>query len=41
MSTPQALVNILGQGPMTPMGADNIQINPPNLEDYTSEEVIF
>ena len=38
LSTPQALVNILGQGPVTPMGQDIIQINPPNLEDYSSDE---
>ena len=38
ISTPQALVNILGQGPVTPMGQDIIQINPPNLDDYSSDE---
>ena len=38
LSAPQALVNVLGQGPMTPMGQEHIQINPPNLNDYSSEE---
>ena len=38
MSTPQYMVNMLGQGPMTPMGTEMIQINPPNLNDYSSEE---
>ena len=38
VSAPQALVNVLGQGPMTPMGQEHIQINPPNLNDYSSEE---
>ena len=38
LTTPQALVNVLGSGPMTPMGQDSIQINPPNLNDYSSEE---
>merc|ERR1711916_327073 len=38
LTTPQALVNVLGSGPMTPMGQDAIQINPPNLNDYSSEE---
>jgi|EP00505_MAST-04D_sp_SCG-Rhode-Island_P002106 coiled-coil domain-containing protein 63/114 len=33
-----ALVNVLGAGPMTPMGQELIQINPPNLNDYSSEE---
>jgi DNA repair exonuclease SbcCD ATPase subunit len=33
-----ALASILGQGPMTPMGQDTIQISPPNLEDYSTEE---
>ena len=38
MSTPQYMVNMLGQGPMTPMGTEMIQINHPNLNDYSSEE---
>ena len=29
---------MLGAGPMTPMGQELIQINPPNLNDYSSEE---
>ena len=37
-STPQTMLNILGLGPPTPMGQDAIQINPPNLEDYSSED---
>ncbi|OQS07866.1 Outer Dynein Arm Docking Complex [Thraustotheca clavata] len=28
----------LGIGPPTPMGAEQLQINPPNLEDYSSDE---
>jgi uncharacterized membrane protein YgcG len=35
---PPAIVGILGQGPTTPMGQEAIQINPPNLDDYSSEE---
>jgi|MDTB01.3.fsa_nt_gb DNA repair exonuclease SbcCD ATPase subunit len=35
---PSALINVLGAGPMTPMGQELIQINPPNLNDYSSEE---
>lgn len=30
--------SVLGIGPITPMGADPLQINPPNLEDYSSED---
>ena len=33
-----ALLSILGQGPTTPMGKEAVQINPPNLEDYSSDE---
>lgn len=33
-----ALLSILGQGPTTPMGKQAVQINPPNLEDYSSDE---
>ena len=32
------MINVLGAGPMTPMGQELIQINPPNLNDYSSEE---
>merc|ERR1711916_280549 len=35
---PSSLINVLGAGPMTPMGQELIQINPPNLNDYSSEE---
>ena len=38
LSAPQALINVLGSGPITPMGQELIQINPPNLNDYSSEE---
>jgi len=34
----QAMLNILGLGPPTPMGQDLIQVDPPNLEDYSSED---
>lgn len=37
-STPNLMVNILGIGPATPMGGEQLQINPPNLEDYSSED---
>ncbi|KAF0691983.1 Aste57867_16889 [Aphanomyces stellatus] len=29
---------VLGIGPTTPMGGEPLQINPPNLEDYSSDE---
>ncbi|TYZ68780.1 hypothetical protein PybrP1_010061 [[Pythium] brassicae (nom. inval.)] len=29
---------VLGVGPLTPMGQEPLQINPPNLEDYSSED---
>ncbi|RHY31791.1 hypothetical protein DYB32_004501 [Aphanomyces invadans] len=29
---------VLGIGPTAPMGGDPLQINPPNLEDYSSDE---
>ena len=29
---------VLGIGPSTPMGHEQLQINPPNLEDYSTEE---
>ncbi|RLN96919.1 hypothetical protein BBJ28_00003388 [Nothophytophthora sp. Chile5] len=32
-----ALHSILGVGPLTPMGQEPLQINPPNLDDYSSE----
>lgn len=34
----QAVLNVLGVGPDTPMGQDLIHVNPPKLEDYSSEE---
>ena len=34
----QAVLNVLGAGPTTPMGQDLIHVNPPKLEDYSSEE---
>lgn len=37
-STSQAMLNILGMGPPTPMGQELIQVDPPNLEDYSSED---
>lgn len=33
-----ALQSVLGIGPLTPMGQEPLQINPPNLEDYSSED---
>ena len=30
--------SVLGMGPTTPMGQDLIHVNPPKLEDYSSEE---
>ncbi|KAJ0396009.1 hypothetical protein ATCC90586_003457 [Pythium insidiosum] len=33
-----ALHSVLGIGPLTPMGQEPLQINPPNLEDYSSED---
>ncbi|KAF4323661.1 hypothetical protein BBO99_00002220 [Phytophthora kernoviae] len=33
-----ALHSILGVGPITPMGQEPLQINPPNLDDYSSED---
>jgi coiled-coil domain-containing protein 63/114 len=33
-----ALHSVLGMGPLTPMGQEQLQINPPNLEDYSSED---
>ncbi|RHY04967.1 hypothetical protein DYB25_003917 [Aphanomyces astaci] len=29
---------VLGIGPTAPMGGDPLQINPPNLEDYSSDD---
>ena len=37
-SATQAMLNILGMGPPTPMGQELIQVDPPNLEDYSSED---
>merc|ERR1712028_116857 len=37
-TTSQAMLNILGMGPPTPMGQELIQVDPPNLEDYSSED---
>ena len=37
-ATPQAVLAIMGMGPPTPMGQDLIQVDPPNLEDYSSDE---
>merc|ERR1740130_92617 len=34
----QTVLNVLGVGPNTPMGQDLIHVNPPKLEDYSSEE---
>merc|ERR1712159_330876 len=30
--------SVLGMGPTTPMGQDLIHVNPPKLEDYSSED---
>ena len=32
------MLNVLGVGPNTPMGQDLIHVNPPKLEDYSSDE---
>ncbi|GBG32774.1 Coiled-coil domain-containing protein 63 [Hondaea fermentalgiana] len=37
-SPSNALVSILGQGPTAPMGQDTVQINPPSLNEYSSDE---
>jgi len=37
-STSQAMLGILGMGPPTPMGQDPIQVDPPMLDDYSSED---
>ncbi|GLD94050.1 hypothetical protein PINS_up024017 [Pythium insidiosum] len=37
-ATAVALHSVLGIGPLTPMGQEPLQINPPNLEDYSSED---
>lgn len=37
-SPSNALVNILGQGPTAPMGQETVQINPPSLNEYSSDE---
>ena len=34
----KAMLNVLGIGPTTPMGQDLIHVNPPKLEDYSSED---
>mmetsp|Transcript_31772 Transcript_31772/g.41992 ORF Transcript_31772/g.41992 Transcript_31772/m.41992 type:complete len:154 (-) Transcript_31772:197-658(-) len=34
----QAMVSVLGQGPNAPMGKDHLHVNPPKLEDWSSEE---
>jgi len=36
--TSPTLVSILGQGPATPFGQESVQINPPCLGDYSSDE---
>jgi hypothetical protein len=33
-----AVLQILGMGPATPMGQELLQVDPPNLEDYSSED---
>jgi hypothetical protein len=38
MSGTQAALSVLGAGPTTPMGQDLIHVNPPKLDDYSSEE---
>ncbi|TMW56152.1 hypothetical protein Poli38472_008800 [Pythium oligandrum] len=38
MAAATALHSVLGMGPLTPMGQEPLQINPPNLEDYSSED---
>lgn len=39
MVTTKAVLNVLGAGPTTPMGQDLIHVNPPKLDDYSSDEV--
>merc|ERR1711988_332440 len=36
--TNKAMLNVLGIGPTTPMGQDLIHVNPPKLEDYSSDD---
>mmetsp|Transcript_61910 Transcript_61910/g.106372 ORF Transcript_61910/g.106372 Transcript_61910/m.106372 type:complete len:548 (+) Transcript_61910:1-1644(+) len=38
MSGTQAALSVLGAGPTTPMGQDLIHVNPPKLDDYSSDE---
>jgi chromosome segregation ATPase len=38
MSGTAAVLNVLGTGPTTPMGHDLIHVNPPKLDDNSSEE---
>jgi hypothetical protein len=33
-----AVLNVLGTGPVTPMGQDLIHVNPPKLDEYSSDE---
>jgi len=33
-----AVLNVLGSGPTVPMGQELIHVNPPKLDDYSSEE---
>jgi hypothetical protein len=34
----QAVLSVLGAGPTTPMGQDLIHVNPPKLDEYSSED---
>eukprot|EP00937_MAST-01D_sp_MAST-1D-sp2_P006080 g6080.t1 len=36
--TPQAVLAIMGMGPPTPMGQDLLQVEPPDLDDYSSQD---
>lgn len=38
MSPSKSLVTILGTGPTVPMGQDIVQIQPPGLDDYSTDD---
>ena len=37
-SPSKSLVTVLGTGPTVPMGQDMVQVNPPGLDDYSSDD---
>lgn len=38
LSPARSMASVLGTGPRVPAGHDNLQINPPKLDDYQSDE---